>query len=156
MQTPATAALEAAGIASRVLSYQHDQRSGLSWGAEAAELLGLDPDAVFKTLLAVVDTEVVVAIVPVSTQLDLKALARLADAKKATMCDPARAERVTGYVVGGISPFGQRSRLRSFLDETAILFDEIFVSGGRRGFDLGVAPEPVIDLLEARVGPIAR
>lgn len=157
--TPATVALDAANITYRVLLYDHDP-SAPSWGLEAAEVLGLDPFAVFKTLCAVVDGgtepgEMVVGIVPVAGKLDLKALARAAGAKKATMADPSVAERVTGYVVGGISPIGQRRKLRTFIDEMAELSEEIFVSGGRRGLDLGVAPQDLILLLDAVVAPVA-
>lgn len=156
VQTPATAVLDAATIDYRVLTYAHDPRADTSWGAEAAELLDLDPDAVFKTLMVLADTEVIVAIVPVSGMLDLKAVARLAGTKRATMCDADRAQRVTGYVVGGISPLGQRSAQRTFADETILAFDEVFVSGGRRGLDLGVDPSDLIAVLNATCGPIAR
>lgn len=156
MQTPATRALADAGIDHRVLSYEHDPAAE-SYGIEAADALGLDPDQVFKTLLAELDTsELVVAIVPVSCRLDLKSLARLAGAKKAEMADPSRAEKVTGYVVGGISPLGQKKQLRTFVDELAELSDEIFVSAGRRGLDLGVGSAELVAVLDATVGPIAR
>lgn len=156
MQTPATRVLADAGIDHRVLPYEHDPAAE-SYGLEAADALGLDPDQVFKTLLAELDTsELVVAIVPVSCRLDLKSLARLAGAKKAEMADPARAEKVTGYVVGGISPLGQKKQLRTFVDELAELSDEIFVSAGRRGLDLGVGPTELIAVLDATVGAIAR
>lgn len=153
--TPATKALDAANISYRVLPYDHDPAAE-SFGLEAAEVLGLDPDCVFKTLLASLDTdELIVAIVPVSGMLDLKALARAAGSKRAVMADPAAAERSTGYVVGGISPLGQRRELRTVIDETAEIIEEIFVSGGRRGFDLGMQPTDLIGLLGAVVAPIA-
>lgn len=153
--TPATVALDAANITYRVLPYDHDP-SAPSYGLEAAEVLGVDPFVVFKTLCAVLEGgEMVVAIVSVAGKLDLKALARAAGAKKATMADPSVAERVTGYVVGGISPLGQRRKLRTFIDETAQLRDDILVSGGRRGFDLGLAPQDLIRLLDATVAAIA-
>ncbi len=147
--TPAIKLLERAEIAHRVVTYGHDPRSE-SYGAEAAEALGLRPDRVFKTLLASVDgAETVVAVVPVDQRLDLKALARAAGAKKATMADPADAERVTGYVVGGISPLGQRKRLRTFIDATAAALDEVHVSGGRRGVEVAIDPADLADLLSA-------
>lgn len=115
----------------------------------------------FKTLLAdVVDSGgralgQVVAIVPVMTQLSLKELATAVGAKRAEMCAPAVAQRITGYVLGGISPFGQRKRLRTVIDETCELFDTVFVSGGRRGLDLEVAPSDLVAVLDATVAPIA-
>ena len=117
--TPAIKLLERAAIPHRVVTYDHDP-SAASYGTEAADALGLDPGVVFKTLLATTDgTETVVAVVPVAYQLDLKALARAAGSKRAAMADPADAQRLTGYVVGGISPLGQRKRLRTFIDQAA-------------------------------------
>lgn len=136
-------------------AYAHDQ-AATSYGLEAADALGLDPDSVFKTLLADVDGALVVAIVPVSGQLDLKALAHTLGGKKAVMADPKVAERVTGYVVGGISPIGQKKRLPTVIDETAELFDLVYVSAGRRGVDLGIAPADLARVLEAVTGPIGR
>jgi len=147
--TPATVALTAAGIAFTVHAYDHDP-SAQSYGLEAAEVLGLPPEQVFKTLLADVDGALVVAIVPVSGKLDLKALAAAVGGKKAAMADPQLAERTTGYVVGGISPVGQRKALRTVLDETAVLYDTVYVSGGRRGLDIGLAPD---DLVAATISP---
>jgi len=153
--TPATVALERAGIAFTVHAYDHDPRSA-SYGLEAADALGLDPDAVFKTLLADVDGELVVAVVPVSGQLDLKALASVLGGKRAAMADPAVAERTTGYVVGGISPIGQRKRLRTVVDESATTRPAVYVSGGRRGVDLGLDPADLVRLLDAQVARIGR
>jgi Cys-tRNA(Pro)/Cys-tRNA(Cys) deacylase len=153
--TPATAALERAGVAFTLHPYDHDP-AAVSYGLEAAEQLGLDPGAVFKTLLVEVDGTLVVGIVPVSGQLDLKALAAAAGGKKAAMADPAAAERTTGYVVGGISPIGQRKRLTTVVDESALDRPTIYVSGGKRGLDLGLAPRDLIDLLGATVAPIGR
>ena len=141
--TPATVALTRAGIAFTAHAYEHDPRAA-AYGLEAAEKLGLDPERVFKTLLANVDGGLVVGIVPVAMQLDLKALAQALGGKRAEMADPAVAERKTGYVVGGISPIGQKTPLPTVLDETAILAETIFVSGGRRGLDLEVAPDDLI------------
>jgi len=153
--TPATVALTAAGIAFTVHAYDHDP-SAQSYGLEAAEVLGLPPDQVFKTLLADVDGALVVAIVPVSGKLDLKALAAAVGGKKAAMADPQLAERTTGYVVGGISPVGQRKALRTVLDETAVLYDTVYVSGGRRGLDIGLAPDDLVAATGAILADVAR
>jgi Cys-tRNA(Pro)/Cys-tRNA(Cys) deacylase len=153
--TPATVALTEAGIAFSTHSYDHDPAAS-SYGLEAEHLLGLPPEQVFKTLLADVDGELVVGIVPVGGRLDLKALAAAVRGKKAEMADPKLAERATGYVVGGISPLGQRKRLRTVLDETAILYDTVYVSGGRRGFDLGLAPDDLLALTHGTAAAIAR
>ncbi len=153
--TPATLALERAAVEFTVHPYDHDPRSE-SYGLEAAEALGVEPERVFKTLLAEVDGELVVAVVPVSGQLDLKALAFALGGKRAAMADPAAAERTTGYVVGGISPIGQRKRLRTVVDETAHTHPTVFVSGGRRGVDLGLAPADLVRVLDAHVARIGR
>jgi Cys-tRNA(Pro)/Cys-tRNA(Cys) deacylase len=149
--TPATVALDRAGIAYTPHAYEHDA-ANTNFGLEAATVLGLDPEQVFKTLLADLDGALVVAIVPVGGKLDLKALASALGGKKAVMADPALAERKTGYIVGGISPIGQKTAHPTVLDETAELFDTIYVSGGRRGFDLELAPA---DLLRVTNGVIA-
>ncbi len=147
--TPAVVALEAASQRFRVVEYDHDPAAE-SYGDEAAEATGADPSQIFKTLLAELpDGEIVVSVVPVTCMLDLKAVARAAGAKKATMADPTVAERRTGYVVGGISPFGQRQRHRTFVDESVELFDEVYVSGGRRGLEVVVEPTAFVDLLDA-------
>jgi Cys-tRNA(Pro)/Cys-tRNA(Cys) deacylase len=153
--TPATVALERAGLAFTQHPYEHDPAAS-SYGLEAAQVLGLDPQTVFKTLLAVVDGRLVVGIVPVTGQLDLKALAAAVGGKRAAMADPAAAERGTGYVVGGISPIGQRKRLATVLDASALDHDTIYVSGGKRGLDLGLDPRDLVALLDARVAPIGR
>jgi Cys-tRNA(Pro)/Cys-tRNA(Cys) deacylase len=151
--TPAVRELEAAGIAFTVHEYEHE--SSRDFGVEAAEKLGLDPDQVFKTLLVTADGRQAVAIVPVSGKLSLKAVGKALGAKHVDMCDPAVAERITGYVRGGISPFGQKKRLPTVLDELAMLFDVVYVSGGKRGLDLGVAPHDLIRHLDATVADIA-
>ena len=153
--TPATAALERAGVDFTVHPYEHDPRSD-SYGLEAAEALGVAPEQVFKTLLAEVDGELVVAVVPVSGQLDLKALAAALGGKRAAMADPAVAERTTGYVVGGISPIGQRRRLRTVVDASAHIHPTVYVSGGRRGVDLGLAPADLVRVLDAQVAGVGR
>ncbi|HET7902302.1 MAG TPA: Cys-tRNA(Pro) deacylase [Candidatus Nanopelagicales bacterium] len=153
--TPATVALTRAGIAFTTHSYEHDPAAP-SYGLEAAEVLGLPHEQVFKTLLADVDGTLVVGIVPVARKLDLKALAAAVGGKRADMADPKVAERTTGYVVGGISPVGQRKALRTVVDQTALLFDAVYVSGGRRGFDLGLAPADLLSVTGATTAPIAR
>ena len=153
--TPATVALTRAGIAFTVHAYDHDPAAP-SYGLEAAEALALDPATVFKTLLADVDGTLVVGVVPVAGQLDLKALAAAVGGKKATMADPAVAERVTGYVVGGISPIGQKRRLPTVLDSSADALEQVYVSGGRRGLDVGLSPGDLQRVTGATSAPIAR
>lgn len=152
--TPAILELEAAQIAFSVHEYERGDTLH-DFGAEAADKLGLDPDQVFKTLLVTADGEQAVAIVPVSGKLALKAVGRALGAKRVEMCDPAVAERITGYVRGGISPFGQKRRLPTVIDELALAFDRIYVSGGKRGLDIAVAPDDLVGLLEATVADIA-
>ena len=151
--TPAVRALAAAGVPFSEHPYEHDPDHP-SFGMEAAEALGLDPDSVFKTLLAEVDAALVVAVLPVTAQLDLKALAGVVGGKRATLARPADAERVTGYVVGGISPLGQRKALPTVVDSSAEALETMYVSGGRRGFDLGVAPADLIALTRATVASV--
>jgi Cys-tRNA(Pro)/Cys-tRNA(Cys) deacylase len=155
MGTPATVVLTAAGIAFREHPYHHDPAT-TNYGLEAASALGLDPDRVFKTLLAEVDGRLVVGIVPVTGKLDLKALAAAVGGKRAEMADPAVAERKTGYVVGGISPIGQKTSLPTVLDETAELWETVYVSGGKRGLDLELAPADLVRATSAIVADIAR
>lgn len=147
--------LTRAGVRFSVHPYAHDPNHP-SYGEEAAEALGVAPSTVFKTLLADVASELVVAVVPVTASLDLKALATAAGVKKATLADPGRAERATGYVVGGISPLGQRKHHRTFVDESAATLPTVYVSGGHRGLDLGLSPLDLIRLTEARLAPLAR
>lgn len=153
--TPATVALTRAGVPFTSHTYDHDPAAP-SYGLEAAEVLGLDPDQVFKTLFVEVDGRLVVGIVPVSRQLDLKAVAAAVGGKKATMADPAAAERATGYVVGGISPLGQKRAHPTVLDESALAYDTVYVSGGRRGLDLGLSPQDLVRLTSATTAAIAR
>lgn len=157
--TPATTLLERAGVPHVVLPYEHDSRAhaeGLSYGEEAALALGVEPERVFKTLLAEVDGTLTVAVVPVDAQLDLKALAAATGGKKAAMAAPAAAERATGYVIGGISPLGQRRRLPTVIDESAVGFETVLVSAGRRGCDIELAPTDLIRLTGALTAPVAR
>ncbi|MER7948345.1 Cys-tRNA(Pro) deacylase [Streptomyces sp. NPDC096079] len=153
--TPATVALAAAGTAFTLHAYEHDPASP-SYGEEAAEALGVSPDRVFKTLVADVDGELTVAVVPVAGQLDLKALASAVGGKRAAMADPAAAERTTGYVRGGISPLGQRKRLRTVLDSSASAHATVCVSAGRRGLEVELSPADLAALTSAVVAPIGR
>lgn len=153
--TAATLALTRAGIAFTPHAYHHDDAS-TDFGDEAARVLGVDPLRVFKTLLVETDAGLAVGIVSVSSMLDVKALAAALGAKRATMADKALAERKTGYVVGGISPFGQKTRLPTVLDDRALDFDTIFVSGGRRGFDIEVNPDELARVTGAIVAAIRR
>lgn len=152
--TPATTALTRAGVAFRVLAYAHDP-SAKSYGQEAAQALSLDPDRVFKTLVVTVDGQVAVAVVPVSGQLDLKRMAAALGGRRAEMADVGIAQRATGYVVGGISPLGQRRRSPTVVDESALAFPTIYVSAGRRGLDLEVAPADLVRLTDGQVSPVA-
>ena len=153
--TPATVALTRAGVAFTLHEYAHAPRA-TSYGSEAAEALGLDPDRVFKTLLAEVDGTLVVAVVPVAGWLDLKALARALGGRKAAMADPKDAERSTGYVVGGIAPVGQKRRLPTVVDESATGYDVVYVSAGRRGLDLGIAPADLVAVTGAITADVSR
>ncbi|MGW2019308.1 Cys-tRNA(Pro) deacylase [Streptomyces sp. NPDC001927] len=153
--TPATVALTTAGVAYTLHSYDHDPASP-SYGEEAAEALGVSPDRVFKTLVADVDGELTVAVVPVAGQLDLKALASAVGGKRATMADPTLAERTTGYVRGGISPLGQRKRLRTVLDASASTHETICISAGRRGLEVELTPTALTTLTAAVLAQIGR
>jgi Cys-tRNA(Pro)/Cys-tRNA(Cys) deacylase len=153
--TTATAALERAGIPFTVHEYPHDPRAG-SYGQEASQALGVSPDRVFKTLVAEVDGALVTGVVPVEGQLDLKALAAACGGKKAAMAQVAAAERATGYVAGGISPVGQRKRLPVVVDASALGFDTVFCSAGRRGLEIELAPADLVKAASATVAEISR
>jgi len=153
--TPATVALTRAGISFTLHEYSHDPRAE-SFGLEAAEALGLDPVRVFKTLMATVDTRLAVAVVPVSGQLDLKALARALGGSRAAMAERAAAERATGYVAGGISPIGQKRRHPTVVDSSALAHPTVFVSGGRRGLDLELSPADLVRITDAVTAPVGR
>lgn len=153
--TPATRLLAELGVPHVLRAYPHDPRAN-SYGLEAAQALGVAPERVFKTLLAEVDGALIVAVVPVSGQLDLKALAAAVGGKRASMADPAAAQRATGYVVGGISPLGQRHAHPTVIDESAVGKETILVSAGRRGLDVELAPASLIELTNARIAPIGR
>lgn len=148
--TPAVAAAERAGVAHRLHAYDHDPTAP-SYGLEAAERLGVEATRVFKTLVADAGGTPVVAIVPVTAELDLRALG-----KRAALARPADAERLTGYVTGGISPLGQRRRLTTLLDESALAFDTIFVSAGRRGLEIELAPADLLALTGGQARPLVR
>ncbi|MFF2544264.1 Cys-tRNA(Pro) deacylase [Kitasatospora sp. NPDC058063] len=153
--TPATVALEAAAVPFTVHAYDHDPAAA-SYGGEAAEVLGIAPERVFKTLVADVDGTLTVGVVPVAGQLDLKALAAAVGGKRAAMADPAAAERSSGYVLGGISPLGQRRPLRTVVDASALGHPTVYVSAGRRGLEVELAPGDLIGLTRASTAPIAR
>ena len=148
--TPATAAARKAGVEHRVHEYAHDP-SAASYGMEAAEALGLDPARVFKTLVADLDGTLTVCIVPVAHELDLRSLG-----KRARLADTAKAERTTGYVAGGISPLGQRRALPTLVDETALEHDTVFVSAGRRGLEIELAPADLVVLTNSEVRGLRR
>ncbi|MFC4000454.1 Cys-tRNA(Pro) deacylase [Prauserella oleivorans] len=152
--TPATALLGKQKVAHTVHTYEHDPRHE-SYGLEAAEALGVEPERVFKTLVAEVDGKLTVGVVPVTAQLHLKALAAAVGGKKARMADAADAQRATGYVLGGISPLGQRSRLPMVVDVSAERFDTILCSGGRRGLEIELAPTDLVRLTGAVTAEIA-
>ncbi len=153
--TPATVALTRAGVTFTVHSYQHDPTAA-SYGLEAAVALGVEPARVFKTLVCRADGRLTVGVVPVSHQLDLKAVAAAVGAKRAVMADAADAERASGYVVGGISPLGQRRPHPTVLDRSALDHDTMFVSGGRRGLELELDPADLTRLSGAVIAAIAR
>lgn len=151
--TPATALLTREQVAHTVHSYVHDPRHA-SYGTEAADALGLPATRVFKTLVAEVDGRLAVGIVPVTGQLDLKALAAALGGKKAKLAELPAAERATGYVAGGISPLGQKKRLATVLDVSATELDTMFCSAGRRGLEVELSPADLIRLTAARLAPI--
>ncbi len=149
------AALNAAGLAHRLHEVGHDPRAG-SFGAEAAGLLGEDPARVFKTLVCDVDGRLAVAVVPVAGQVDLKALAAALGGRSARLAEASEAQRATGYVVGGISPLGQKRRLPTVVDESAGRWPTVFVSGGRRGLEIELAPADLISATGATTARIGR
>ncbi|MDQ1722265.1 MAG: Cys-tRNA(Pro)/Cys-tRNA(Cys) deacylase [Pseudonocardiales bacterium] len=152
--TPATVALDRAGVGYTLHPYAHDSRAG-SYGDEAAALLGIDPRRMFKTLIAAVDSRLVCAVVPVASRLNLKALASAAGGRRADLADPARAQRVTGYLIGGISPLGHKSPMPVLVDSSVTGFDTVFVSAGKRGLQVELAPGDLLRLSGASTAPIA-
>ena len=156
--TPAIRAAEKHKIGFRIHSYKHNPQSQ-SYGLEAADALDINVNLVFKTLLVASqakDQWLAVCILPVNRKLDLKLAAMALNIKRVVMADPAVAERVTGYVVGGISPLGQKRRLPTLLDDSAITHRTIYVSGGRRGLELELKPDDLVRLCQARLVPISR
>jgi Cys-tRNA(Pro)/Cys-tRNA(Cys) deacylase len=152
--TPATALLARQRVPHTLHPYGHDPRAG-SYGAEAAAALGVDPARLFKTLVAAVDGTLAVGVVPVTGSLDLKALAAALGGKRAALADPAAAARATGYVTGGISPLGTRSRLRVAIDASVTDWPTVYVSAGRRGLQVELAPADLVRLTAATVAPLA-
>lgn len=152
--TPAIKAAEKAKIVFDVHQYEHDPNAA-AYGEEAAKVLGVAAQRVFKTLVVSDSKALAVAIVPVASRLNLKACASALKTKRVNMADPRDAERVTGYVVGGISPLGQKKRLRTVLDESALAFSTVFVSAGRRGLEIELAPGDLSKLTTATVSPVA-
>ncbi|PKW25348.1 Cys-tRNA(Pro) deacylase [Phycicoccus duodecadis] len=153
--TPATVALTAAGVAFTQHAYEHDPAAP-SYGLEAAAVLGLPAEQVFKTLVVDTGAGLAVGVVPVAGQLDLKAMAAALRVKRVSLADSAAAERSSGYVVGGISPVGQKRALPTVVDESAELYDVVYVSGGRRGLDLGLSPADLVRVTGAVVADIGR
>jgi Cys-tRNA(Pro)/Cys-tRNA(Cys) deacylase len=152
--TPATALLAKLGIEHSVHEYPHDPQHS-SYGLEASEALGVPPERVFKTLVADVGGALTVGVVPVTGQLDLKALAAAAGGKRASMAEATAAQRATGYVIGGISPLGQRKRLPVVIDSSALRHPTVFCSGGRRGLEIELAPSDLVRAANATVAGIA-
>ena len=153
--TPAVKAVKAAGIAYRLMEYEYDP-SADAFGLHAAAAMGLDPAVVYKTLIVQLEPKALAcAVIPVAAKLDLKALAAAAGAKKADMADPTLAERTTGYMVGGISPLGQRKALPTFIDASAEALPEVVVNGGRRGLQIALAPADLARITKAVVRRIA-
>lgn len=153
--TPATALLQRSGVAFTLHSYRHDPRA-TEFGAEAAEQLGVDPARLFKTLIAAVDDALACAVVPVAGRLDVKAFAATLGGKRADLADPKAAARSTGYVLGGISPLGQRTVLRTVVDASAATFPTVFVSAGKRGLQVELAPADLVRLTGAALADIGR
>jgi len=150
-RTPAIAAAERAGVLHSVHAYEHDPKSE-SYGLEAAERMGVDPSRVFKTLVVDLDGSLEVAVVPVAAQLDL----RLLGGKRSRMAEPRDVERTTGYVLGGVSPLGQRKRLPTTVDASALDHETVFVSAGQRGLELELDPNDLVRLTGARVRAVTR
>jgi Cys-tRNA(Pro)/Cys-tRNA(Cys) deacylase len=153
--TPATVVLEKAKAEFTLHPYEHDP-SAQAYGEEAADALGVPYERIFKTLVAETESGLAVAVVPVAGRLDLKALAAALGGKRAAMADAAKVERVTGYVVGGISPLGQRKRLPTVVDDSALNFETIYFSAGKRGLQIETAPATLIELTGAVTAPIGK
>ncbi|UYO73626.1 Cys-tRNA(Pro) deacylase [Halomonas qinghailakensis] len=153
--TPAINSAKHAGIAFQLHEYQHDT-AAQSYGLEAAEKLGVAAQQVFKTLVVTLDgKQLAVGIVPVTSQLGLKQIAKAAGAKKAAMAAPGDVERTTGYVLGGVSPLGQKKRLPTFIDSSAQAFSTLYVSAGRRGLEIELSPSDLATLCQGRFAALA-
>ena len=152
--TPATALLTKERVVHTLHPYDHDPRAQ-AYGDEAAAALGIDPERIFKTLIATVDGKLACAVVPVAARLDLKGFAAALGGKRAELADPAAAARATGYVVGGISPIAQKTRLRVVVDESASGFDTVYVSAGKRGLQVELRPADLVRVTGARLAPIS-
>ena len=151
--TPATALLAREGIVFTLHPYEHDPRAQ-TYGEEAAAALGVEPARIFKTLIATVDGTLACAVVPVAGRLDLKGFAAAIGGKRAELAEPAAAARATGYVVGGISPIGQKARLQVVVDESATGFETVYVSAGKRGLQVELRPADLVQVTDARLAPI--
>src|SRR5262245_48081156 len=151
--TPATVALQKADVAFTLHEYDYDPGT-MGVGMQAAEALGIEPARLLKTLMAKAGGEVVCVLARSDREISLKRLAAAAGAKEAAMAPPAEAERITGYRVGGISPFGQRRRVRAFIDEAALAFSTVMVNGGRRGLEIEIAPADMVRLLGAETAQL--
>ncbi|MFO7527877.1 MAG: Cys-tRNA(Pro) deacylase [Marinobacter sp.] len=152
--TPGINVAKKARVSHRIHEYEHDPNSE-SYGIEAAEKIGADPARVFKTLVASVDNrELVVGVLPVTAMLSMKRIAKAVGGKKATLADKQEVQRATGYVLGGVSPLGQKRRLKTFIDQSARNFDTIYVSAGRRGLEIELAPEDLARLTSADFSPL--
>ncbi|MGA2529917.1 MAG: Cys-tRNA(Pro) deacylase [Acidimicrobiales bacterium] len=154
MSTPAVELVVRSGRTYHLHEYSHDPAA--PFGLEAAQALGVEAERVFKTLVVSLLGRFAVAVIPVSCELDLKAMARALGAKKVVMAEPSEAERVTGYVIGGISPLGQKRRLATVVDKSASSWPTVFVSGGQRGVELELAPSDLLVLTTASLAPVAR
>ncbi|WP_116452630.1 Cys-tRNA(Pro) deacylase [Blastococcus litoris] len=154
--TPAVRVLEKARVVHTLHPYDPEHPADQGHGEAAVAALGADPHRVFKTLVARVDGTLTVAVVPVAGTLDLKALAAAVGGRKAAMAEPADAERATGYVLGGISPLGQKKALPTVVDDTALGFATVMVSAGKRGLQLELPPQDLVALTRARTAPIGR
>lgn len=152
--TPATVALDRATVSYRLHSYRHNSRNQ-AYGDEAAAALGIDPNRIFKTLIASADGRLACAVVPVAAKLDLRALAVVLGAKRAELADPTKAQRATGYVLGGISPFGHRSPMSVVVDDSVSDFESVFVSGGKRGLQVEVSPDDLCRVTGAIRAPLS-
>lgn len=152
--TPAVKVLGKHNVPHQILEYDHDSGAD-SYGLEASEKLGIDPHLVFKTLVVLVDKRALaVALVPVNGRLDLKAIAKATGGKKAEMAPPADVQKSTGYVLGGVSPIGQKRRLPTFIDRSAQALDTVYVSGGKRGLEIALAPEHLAEMTQAKYRPL--